>query len=214
MDQPAAAANDQRTRRRRRGHATVAVLLTLLLTVACTSNNPAGPADPTNEPDQTETTNQATPEPTEPQTDTETETEVAAEVQIGEVWSAFHTAWTDQGPTVAYFRTSRASSGPVEAVNGEIEAVDRVARGFRNFDNYRTRMLLKTTVTWHTPITPRPRGRAAPCAPATPSFIAQGLETMITLERGTTAGPTSSTGVRAARNRAYMEPASGCGRRG
>jgi hypothetical protein len=100
MGKPAAA-DDERTRRRRRGHAAVAVLLTLLLTVACTSNNPTGPADPTDAPDQTETTDEATPEPTEPQTDTETETEVAAEVQIGEVWAAFHTAWTDQAPTEA-----------------------------------------------------------------------------------------------------------------
>jgi hypothetical protein len=102
MGKPAAAADDERTRRgrrSRRGHAAVAVLLTLLLTVACTSNNPTGPADPTDEPDQTETTDEATPEPTEPET--ETETEVAAEVQIGEVWEAFHTAWTDQAPTEA-----------------------------------------------------------------------------------------------------------------
>ena len=104
MGQPAAAADDQRTRRcrrRRSGHAAVAVLLTLLLTVACTSNNPTGPADPTDAPDQTETTDEATPEPTEPETGTETETEVADEVQIGEVWSAFHTAWTDQAPAEA-----------------------------------------------------------------------------------------------------------------
>ena len=101
MDRPAAAAADQRTRRCRPGRAAVAMLLTLLLTVACTSNNP------TAESDQTETTDQATPEPTEPEpetgteTETETETEVAAEVQIGEVWAAFHTAWTEQAPTEA-----------------------------------------------------------------------------------------------------------------
>ena len=73
---------------------------------------------------------------------------------------------------LAYFRTSRASSGPVEAVNGEIEQVDRIARGFRSFQNYRTRMLLKTAVAWHTPATPRLRGRATQSDPAAPSFIA------------------------------------------
>ena len=73
---------------------------------------------------------------------------------------------------LAYFTTGRASSGPVEAVNGEIEAIDRAARGFRNFDNYRTRMLLNTAVNWHTPPTPRLRGPRAQSEPATPSFIA------------------------------------------
>ena len=73
---------------------------------------------------------------------------------------------------MAYFRTNGASSGPVEAINGEFEALDRVARGFRNFDNYRTRMLLNTAVAWHTPVTPRLRGPAAQYEPAAPSFIA------------------------------------------
>ncbi|SMF23453.1 transposase, partial [Kocuria marina] len=35
-----------------------------------------------------------------------------------------------------------ASNGPTEAVNGVIETMRRVARGFRNFDNYRLRALL------------------------------------------------------------------------
>ncbi len=42
--------------------------------------------------------------------------------------------WTGGGPSCwPTDRTGRASSGPVEAINGEHEAVDRVARGFRNF---------------------------------------------------------------------------------
>ena len=73
---------------------------------------------------------------------------------------------------LAYFRTGGASSGPVEAVNGELEQVDRTARGFRRFDNYRTRMLLKTAVAWQTPPTPRLRGRNAQSEPAAPAFIA------------------------------------------
>ena len=43
---------------------------------------------------------------------------------------------------LAYFDTAGASNGPTEAVNGVIETMRRVARGFRNFDNYRLRALL------------------------------------------------------------------------
>jgi transposase len=43
---------------------------------------------------------------------------------------------------LAYFETSRASNGGTEAINGLIELHRRIARGFRNRDNYRLRMLL------------------------------------------------------------------------
>ena len=43
---------------------------------------------------------------------------------------------------LAYFDTSRANNGGTEAINGLIELHRRVARGFRNRDNYRLRMLL------------------------------------------------------------------------
>ena len=43
---------------------------------------------------------------------------------------------------LAYFDTNRASNGGTEAVNGLIELHRRIARGFRNRDNYRLRMLL------------------------------------------------------------------------
>ena len=43
---------------------------------------------------------------------------------------------------LAYFDTGRSSNGGTEAVNGLIELHRRVARGFRNRDNYRLRMLL------------------------------------------------------------------------
>jgi len=96
----------------------------------------------------------------------------AATVQIPEVTRLATTIdrWSDE--VLAYYRTGRASSGPVEAINGEIEQVDRAARGFRNFHHYRIRMLLKTAVAWHTPPTPRIRGRAGQSDPATPAFIA------------------------------------------
>ena len=43
---------------------------------------------------------------------------------------------------LAYFDTGRASNGGTEAINGLIELHRRIARGFRNRDNYPLRMLL------------------------------------------------------------------------
>jgi transposase len=43
---------------------------------------------------------------------------------------------------LAYFDTNGASNGPTEAINGVIETTRRIARGFRNFTNYRIRCLL------------------------------------------------------------------------
>lgn len=43
---------------------------------------------------------------------------------------------------LAYFETGGVSNGPTEAVNGVIETTCRIARGFRNFENYRIRNLL------------------------------------------------------------------------
>lgn len=43
---------------------------------------------------------------------------------------------------LAYFDTNRSNNGGTEAMNGLIELHRRVARGFRNRENYRLRMLL------------------------------------------------------------------------
>ena len=43
---------------------------------------------------------------------------------------------------LAYFTTERSNNGGTAAINGLIELHRRVARGFRNYDNYRLRMLL------------------------------------------------------------------------
>lgn len=43
---------------------------------------------------------------------------------------------------LAYFTTDRSNNGGTEAINGLIELHRRVARGFRNYGNYRLRMLL------------------------------------------------------------------------
>ncbi|OKL50822.1 hypothetical protein BSZ39_12945, partial [Bowdeniella nasicola] len=47
-----------------------------------------------------------------------------------------------QKTILAYFDTGGASNGGTEAVNGLIELGRRIARGFRNLENYRLRMLL------------------------------------------------------------------------
>lgn len=43
---------------------------------------------------------------------------------------------------LAYFTTGRSNNGGTEAINGLIELARRIARGFRNRENYRLRMLL------------------------------------------------------------------------
>ncbi len=46
--------------------------------------------------------------------------------------------------SLGYFDTGGANNGGSEALNGLIELHRRIARGFRNLDNYRLRMLLIT----------------------------------------------------------------------
>lgn len=56
---------------------------------------------------------------------------------------------------LGYFDTGGASNGGTEAVNGLIELHRRIARGFRNRDNYRLRMLLIGGGLDHSPHTHR-----------------------------------------------------------
>jgi transposase len=65
---------------------------------------------------------------------------------------------------LAHHRTG-ASNGPTEAVNLIVKKVLRVAHGFRNFENFRLRVLLHCGVEWHTPPAARIRGRS-------PRFVA------------------------------------------
>ena len=60
---------------------------------------------------------------------------------------------------LAYFDTGGISNGPTEAMNLLIKKIKRVGHGFRNFDNYRLRLLLHCGVDWHTQPTTRIRGR-------------------------------------------------------
>jgi transposase len=72
-------------------------------------------------------------------------------------------AW--KAELLAYFNTGGVSNGPTEAVNLLIEKTRRAAHGFRNFNNYRLRLLLTHGGVCHTPLTERIRGRR-------PSFVA------------------------------------------
>jgi len=67
-------------------------------------------------------------------------------------------AWQNQ--LLAYFTTGRASNGPTEAVNLLVKRIKRVGFGFRNFANYRLRLLLHCGITWNTHRTTRIRGRS------------------------------------------------------
>jgi len=60
---------------------------------------------------------------------------------------------------LAYFDTNRTSNGPTEAMNLLVEKIRRVGHGYRNFTNYRLRLLLHCGVEWHTASTPRIRNR-------------------------------------------------------
>jgi len=66
-------------------------------------------------------------------------------------------AW--EAEILAFHSTKGCSNGPTEAVNLLIKKVKRVGHGFRNFANYRLR-LLHCGVRWQTPPTARLRGRA------------------------------------------------------
>jgi transposase len=56
--------------------------------------------------------------------------------RLGRTLRRWHNAF------LAYFTTQRSSNGGTEAINGIIELHRRLARGYRNRDNYRLRMLL------------------------------------------------------------------------
>jgi len=55
---------------------------------------------------------------------------------------------------LAYFATGGVSNGGTEAINGVIEKTRRLAHGFRNFTNYRLRILLAAD--GHAPTDARP----------------------------------------------------------
>jgi transposase len=67
-------------------------------------------------------------------------------------------SWENQ--LLAYFTTDRTSNTPTEAVNLLIKRIKRAGFGFRNFHNYRLRLLLHCGATWHTTPTARIRSHS------------------------------------------------------
>jgi transposase len=67
-------------------------------------------------------------------------------------------AW--EAEILAWHATGGCSNGPTEAVNLLVKKVKRVGHGFRNFANYRLRLLLHCGVRWQTHRTARLRDRS------------------------------------------------------
>jgi len=82
-----------------------------------------------------------------------------ADSGVPELHRLAHTidAWREE--FLAYFNTGGVSNGPTEAMNLLIKKIKRVGHGFRNFNNYRLRLLLHCGVNWQTPQPTRIRGR-------------------------------------------------------
>jgi transposase len=73
-----------------------------------------------------------------------------AEADIPELTRVARTIDSWRVEFLAYFDTDGVSNGPTEAVNLLIKKIKRVGHGFRNFDNYRLRLLLHCGVDWDT----------------------------------------------------------------
>jgi transposase len=73
-----------------------------------------------------------------------------AEADIPELTRVARTIDSWRAEFLAYFDTDGISNGPTEAVNLLIKKIKRVGHGFRNFDNYRLRLLLHCGVDWDT----------------------------------------------------------------
>jgi transposase len=85
-------------------------------------------------------------------------THCAANDHIPELVTLATTISTWQTEILNY-HNGHFSNGPTEAVNLIIEKTRRIGHGFRNFHNYRLRLLLACGVKWHTPVVARIRGR-------------------------------------------------------
>jgi signal transduction histidine kinase len=71
-------------------------------------------------------------------------------VQIPELSRVARTVRAWEAEILAFHTTGGCSNGPTEAMNLLIKKVKRVGRGFRNFTNYRLRLLLHCGVRWPT----------------------------------------------------------------
>jgi transposase len=81
-------------------------------------------------------------------------------VQVAELSRLARTVRAWEAEILAWHATGGCSNGPTEALNLLVKKVKRVGHGFRNFANYRLRLLLHCGVTWQTHRTARLRGRS------------------------------------------------------
>jgi transposase len=81
-------------------------------------------------------------------------------VQIIELSRLARTVRVWQTEIPAWHQTTGCSNGPTEAINLLIKKVKRVGHGFRNFANYRLRLVLHCGVRWQTHRTASLRGRS------------------------------------------------------
>jgi transposase len=82
-------------------------------------------------------------------------------IQVPELSRLARTVRAWEAEILAWHATDGCSNGPTEAINLLIKKVKRVGHGFRNFANYRLRLLLHCGVAWHTHRTARLRSRSA-----------------------------------------------------
>jgi transposase len=80
-------------------------------------------------------------------------------VEVAELSRLARTVRTWEAEILAFHATDGCSNGPTEALNLLIKKVKRVGHGFRNFANYRLRLLLHCGVRWQLRRTARLRGR-------------------------------------------------------
>lgn len=73
-----------------------------------------------------------------------------AQAEIPELTRLARTIDSWRPELLAYFTTGGVSNGPTEAINLLIKKIKRVGHGYRNFDNYRLRLLLHCGVEWNT----------------------------------------------------------------
>jgi transposase len=81
-------------------------------------------------------------------------------VEVAELSRLARTVKAWEAEILAFHSTKGCSNGPTEAVNLLIKQVKRVGHGFRNFANYRLRLLLHCGVRWQTHRTARLRRRS------------------------------------------------------
>jgi transposase len=81
-------------------------------------------------------------------------------VQVPELSRLAGTVRVWEAEILAFHSTMGCSNGPTEAVNLLIKKVKRVGHGFRNFTNYRLRLLLHCGVAWQTHRTASLRARS------------------------------------------------------